>query len=182
MTGQDFLTVSNRGRMAFFLCCAEQALIQEGQTTPMHPRWIFVIEKYWNALGWDDIDELEYFLSEFSPRSFIEIPSTYSQYVEDGIEDGGPNYIDSESEWNELDIIFRSKSMACYFLNFMDIYYNDGIYGAPDEPGTVKLIDQFLGYIHSNNLSLPVLEKFQQCVRGGDFNFGEPVTREMFFD
>jgi hypothetical protein len=64
----------------------------------------------------------------------------------------------------------------------MDRYYADGIYGAPDEPRTVKLINQYIAYIETNNLTLPPVENFQQFARTGDFNFGAPITREMVFN
>ena len=182
MTGEDFLTVSNRGRMAFFLCCAEQALIKEERNSTMHPRWTIVINKFWQILNWENIDDMEDFIDAFMPGQAVFKLETYTEYLLEIEQDGIASSYDDETEFLELKLIFASNSMIKTFLKSMDRFYANGIYGAPDEPRTVKLINQYIAYIETNNLTLPPIENFQQFARTGDFNFGAPITREMVFN
>ncbi len=179
-TGEDFLAVSNRGRMAFFLCCAEQALMHEGKSKPIHPRWQIVIASFWNILSSDDFDEIEDFLTDYLPKHFDFDLETYDNYIAAYADDKDTN-LKSEQEFYEMKLIYSSGSKACYFLKFMDIYFNDGIYGAENEPSTVLIIDTFLEYISKNKLSLPPIENFLNCERKGDFNWGETITRDQIF-
>ncbi len=163
-----------RGRAAFLIACLENSVQHENLT---HPRWQAIITGCWNYLGEVySFQDFEYFVTCRTPSYYLDF--TWEEYYDD--DDELTNSI-SETEFNELKLIFSNPTIAGEILEQLYFISYSGVYGAHSNELDFRVIDRCIAFLISNGIPLPLFENFIPFVWNPvDIHDGELTRKDVF--
>lgn len=150
MNRNDFTLISIRGRVAYAICCFEDALKYYNCDTN---DWKIVIEQLWKYTNVEFFDDWHYFVAEILPECILE----FNTFKEENFE-----YI-SEEQFKVLQKLYKGsndiiKDIVRYIF---DIGISE-LYGSLVNYGqrTLDNLEILLNCMVSNSIPLPDINKF----------------------
>jgi hypothetical protein len=145
MEENDFVTISIKGRVAFAICCLENA-IKHFNYNPNE--WRIVLEKLWAYTNIEFFDDWHYSIAEILPESILE----FDIYEEENFE-----YLEEE-QFEMLQKLYNSSNATV--KDIIKFIFDIGIsefYGRLENHGqrTLDKLKILINYMVSNGIQLP---------------------------
>jgi hypothetical protein len=162
MNKNDFFDISIRGRVAFSICCFENAIKHFSYKID---EWIFIIEKLWAYTNINSFDDWHYLIAEVLPDSILE-NNIYNNLNFD--------FIDEEEFYKMANLYNKSNEIILKIIKYI---FNIGIsefYGRLVNYGqkTLDNLKILIDYMTSNKITLPDLDKFMSFSYGDNDGWG----------
>jgi len=172
ITSESFLEISNRGRVAYAICCLENAMEHYKEKSKC---WDFVLENLWTFCN-QNMALWEGKIGEMSPRSVC-YDSTFEQK--------GCEYINQEIH-DDLKVLYAQSNKA--LLRLVDEIYALGAVNIFVTISSIDLAKKSLPYLQGiidimiqNNITLPNFNNFIQFPIDENNGWGREFTREEVF-
>lgn len=170
MNKNDFITITIKGRIAFAICCFENALKHYNYKTR---DWRIVLEQLWTYTNIEFFDDWHYATVEFLPESILE----FNTYKEENFE-----YI-NEEQFNILHKIYNDSNDTV--KNIIKMIFEIGIsefYGRLQNYGqrTLDNLDILINYMMLNSISLPDINMFMAMKYDNENGWGNDFDGAKF--
>jgi hypothetical protein len=167
MKAKEFEKISMRARVAYGICCLENAIKYYNLS---HLSWTFILNVLWSYTN-KNVGRWHELMSECSPDSILEELS----FKEKGI-----THI-SENDYEALRLLYSNVNTVCQ--NIINSLFNIGtrnLYSSivNNSPETLIYLQEIIDIMDQNNIPLPDIKPFMKFPITEEEGWGREFTRE----